>query len=264
MPRLALLVEYLGTNFSGSQLQVGVRTVQGELEKALAQILRRPTRVHLSGRTDSGVHAVGQVCHIDVEESELDLWRLNWGLNGILPTDLAIRQMEYVADNFHSRHTAISRQYRYQMLNRPQRAPLSQATSCFLPVPLDADAMADAALCLVGSHDFASFCSTSRDKVTTRVNVTRAELLNLGEGRLEFWIEANHFVYNMVRIIVGTLIEIGLGERAPESLEKALQGCDRNLCGPTAPASGLTLVSVSYPEQFQLFQKPAPVKDASK
>jgi tRNA pseudouridine38-40 synthase len=118
--------------------------------------------------------------------------------------------------------------------------------------------MQDAACVLIGSHDFASFKSTNADRSTTQCHVSRAELLNKGEGKLEFWIAANHFVYNMVRIIVGTLIEIGLGKKPPEGLAIALSKSDRRLAGPTAPPWGLTLYSVEYPEQYKLFREARP------
>jgi tRNA pseudouridine38-40 synthase len=251
--RIALLVEYLGKQFSGSQTQAKARTVQSELEKALSVIARQPTKVTFSGRTDSGVHAQGQVAHFDIAEENLDLWRLVWGLNGILPEDVSVRAAQLVPATFHARFSAEERRYVYRILNSPQRSALLKDTYYFYPHSLDLSRMTKAAEVLVGDHDFGSFRSTSSDRGTSRCRVSQAKILNLGEGRLEFWIAANHFVYNMVRIIVGTLIEIGNGERAPQGMTAALNQCDRNLAGPTAPASGLALASVKYPESFQLF-----------
>ncbi|HEY9712075.1 MAG TPA: hypothetical protein V6C72_01320, partial [Chroococcales cyanobacterium] len=139
-------------------------------------------------------------------------------------------------------------------LNRQHRSALLKDTHFFVPSPLDLDAMKRATGALIGVHDFTAFRSTNADKTSTVCHVQRAELLNLGEGRLEFWIGADHFVYNMVRIIVGTLIDIGLGKRAPESLAQALASAERDLAGPTAPPWGLTLNSVEYPPEFNLFQ----------
>jgi tRNA pseudouridine38-40 synthase len=254
VPRFALLVEYWGKKFHGSQYQLGARTVQAELESALSTILREPTKVIFSGRTDSGVHAQGQVAHFDTTVEDLDLWRFNWGLNGILADDLAVKAVQLVPANFHARYSATLRQYVYRILNRPQRSAIMDDTHYFVSYKLDHEAMTEAAKLFAGSHDFASFKSSNADRGSTRCHVSRAELLNLGEGQLELWIEANHFVYNMVRIIAGTLIEIGLGTRAISSLEKALEECDRNLAGPTAPAWALSLVSITYPEHFHLFQ----------
>lgn len=260
MPRIALLLEYLGKEFCGSQSQANARTVQSELEQAISTLLRRQTKVTLSGRTDSGVHAAGQVAHFDLVETDLeielagDLWRLTWALNGILPGDLSVVCGQIVPDDFHARHSATARQYVYRILNRPQRSPVLQDTYYFYPYALDYKKMTEAAGFLLGRHDFGSFRSTNSDRSTNICTVMTAKLLNLGEGRLEFWIAADHFVYNMVRIIVGTLIEIGSGERAPESLASALQRSDRNLAGPTAPAWGLTLASVKYLESLGLFE----------
>jgi len=252
-PRLALLLEYCGKEFSGSQYQVGVRTVQAELEKALSVLARRPVASVFSGRTDSGVHARGQVVHVDWPAAEPDLGRLCWGLNGVLDRDIAVRTIDCVVPEFHARYSALSREYVYRILNSPQRSPLLRDTHYFVPLPLDLQAMTVAAAVLSGEHDFSSFRSSNADRVNSICRVTRAEILNLGEGVLEFWISANHFVYNMVRIIVGTLIEIGLGKKLPESLAYALTGKSRDLAGPTAPSWGLCLDSVKYPEVYNLF-----------
>jgi tRNA pseudouridine38-40 synthase len=257
MPRIALLIEYLGSNFYGSQYQSKGRTVQSELEGALSVLLRQNVRIVLSGRTDSGVHARGQVAHFDVHDLEYDLWRLVWGLNGILADDISVEKAQVVPHEFHARHSAIEREYVYCVLNRPQRSALLKDTHYFMPHSLDLKAMSKAATYLLGNRDFSAFRSSNSDRGTSLCTVTRAELLRIGEGRLEFWIAANHFVYNMVRIIVGTLIDIGRAEKTPDDLKKALQKCDRGLAGPTAPAWGLSLASVKYPESFQLFKEAA-------
>jgi len=282
LPRLALLLEYAGANLHGSQYQLGVRTVQCDLESALSAYFRRPIKTIFCGRTDAGVHAQGQVVHFDVEDAdyssgaaveqplkdseqsfvqtfkqdaEIDLWRLCWSLNGILRSDIAVRKIEVVADDFHARFTATSRQYVYRILNSAQRSSLLKDNHYFMPHKLDLKAMQAATFDLIGTHDFVSFKSTNKEKTTTVCTVTRAELLNKGEGRLEFWIAANHFVYNMVRIITGTLIEIGLGKRAPDTIAIALRESDRSLTGKTAPPFGLTLDSVKYPEHYKLFEE---------
>jgi tRNA pseudouridine38-40 synthase len=256
--RIAILVEYDGTKLCGSQYQVGVRTVQAELESALAKFARSPVTAIFSGRTDSGVHAAGQVVHFDWPEEKVDLWRLAWALNGIMGDDISVAKIQIVEDKFHARYKAISRQYVYRILNRPQRSALLRDTHHFVPLTLDLEAMAKAAGDLLGEHDFIAFKSTNSDRVNSVCQVTRAELLILSEGVLEFWIAANHFVYNMVRIIVGTLLEIGLGKKSPESIRDALTGRKRDLAGPTAPAWGLCLNSVQYPEQYNLFASSSP------
>ena len=211
MARVALLVEYLGKNFHGCQYQLGLRTVQSDLESALSTYLRKPTKVIFSGRTDSGVHASGQIAHTDIQVEDLDIWRLLWALNGILKNDLSIRNAQIVPDTFHARFEATKRQYVYRLLNRPQRSAILKNNHYFIPRPLDIHSMQMAAQNLLGRHDFSSFRSSNADKTNTICEVSRAEMLNKGEGQVEFWIAADHFVYNMVRIIVGTLVDIGLG-----------------------------------------------------
>ncbi len=253
MPRIALLIEYDGKKFHGSQLQVGVRTVQSELEAAIAVLAKRDVRVTLSGRTDTGVHAWGQVAHVDWPDDDVDTWRLANSLNGIMKKDIAVRTAQIVPDAFHARFSAKSRQYVYRILNRRHRSALLKDTHYFVPQPLDLKAMQDATAGLLGNHDFSSFRSTNADNSSTVCTVFRSELLSLGEGQLEFWITADHFVYNMVRIIVGTVVEIGLGKRHPNCVEQALQTSNRDLCGPTAPPWGLTLISVGYGDEYNLF-----------
>lgn len=252
--RLALLLEYDGRGFHGSQFQPGMRTVQSELEAALAVALKVPTTVTFSGRTDSGVHAYGQVAHIDIADRDLDLWRFCWSMNGILPLDLSVRAAQIVPADFHARYRASARRYVYHILNRNQRSPLMHQSHYFVPQPLNEKSFKEAATALLGRHDFAAFRSTNSDSAPTTIcHVLRADLLNKGEGKLEFWIEADRFVYNMVRIIVGTLIEVGLGKKTPQCMYRALAAGDRNLAGPTAPPWGLILHSVEYPAPYQLF-----------
>jgi len=279
--RIALLIEYSGKNFHGSQWQLGVRTVQSDLESALTTYLRREIRIVMSGRTDAGVHALGQVVHCDYpplprstddeceggatsgsaeEPKHSALWQFDeralcWALNGILAKDISVVAAQVVPPDFHARFSAVKREYVYRVLNRAQRSALLRDTHHFIQYPLDLAAMRLAARALLGRHDFLAFRSTNSDRSSTECLVTRAELLNLREGQLEFWIAADHFVYNMVRIIVGTLIEIGLGKKSPEGLAIALERGYRDLAGPTAPAWGLTLNSVEYPESYKLFEQ---------
>jgi len=255
--RIALLLEYDGKRFHGSQYQAGVRTVQSELEKALAMFWRQPVRAIFSGRTDTGVHAAGQVvhCDIDLAPEQFDPWRFCWGMNGIMKDDLSVRAAQAVPDDFHARFSARSREYVYRILNCQQRSALLRDRYFFIPRFLDVSAMIEAAACLPGHHDFAAFRSTNSDRSNTNCHITRAELLKLPEEQLEFWIAADHFVYNMVRIIVGTLIEVGLGKKPPESMQQALLEGDRALSGPTAPSWGLTLNAVQYPEAYKPFDQ---------
>ncbi|MBX9685144.1 MAG: tRNA pseudouridine(38-40) synthase TruA [Candidatus Obscuribacterales bacterium] len=293
--RVALKVEYLGEKFCGSQMQrAGIRTVQSELESALNTFFRCDSRLikaTFSGRTDTGVHALGQIVHFDLPESvlrriritegnsgmvskteaaeigdlnevlsDLFLEKMCWAINGIVGKDLAIADAQLVPQDFHARFSATRRSYVYRILNRPQRSAVRQANQCFVSAKLDHDAMKRSLECLLGRHDFEAFKSSNADKVSTICLVDRAELLNKGEAELEFWISANHFVYNMVRIIVGTLLEVGLGKRAPTAFSEALAGKDRHLAGPTAPPWGLCLYSVDYPAEFSLFQRDSKIE----
>lgn len=259
MLRVAALLEYQGTKFHGSQYQAGVRTVQAELERALSVFWRCPVRAVFSGRTDTGVHATGQVVHFDLETlsapSEFDAWKFCWALNGILDRDLNVVAAQVVPEDFHARFTATSREYVYRILNRPQRSCLLREVVHFVPQALALEAMRASAACLAGKHDFAAFRSTNSDRSNTVCTVSRAVLDRSREHAdvIEFWIEADHFVYNMVRIIVGTLLEIGLNKLAPQALENALKSGIRNDAGPTAAPWGLTLNRVRYPEHYNLF-----------
>jgi tRNA pseudouridine38-40 synthase len=228
--------------------------VQGELEKALSTYARAPMTALFAGRTDAGVHAKGQVVHCDWSDEEpLDLWRFCWAMNGILQRDMSLVVAQMVPPEFHARFSATKRSYVYRVLNRPNRSALLRDDHHFIPQSLDLDAMRTAAAALPGEHDFTAFKSTNSDKVSSVCRVERSELLSLGEGVLEFHITANHFVYNMVRIIVGTLIEIGLGKKQSGSLSEALSTKERDLAGPTAPPWGLCLDSVEYPASYKLF-----------
>lgn len=279
MPRLALKIEYQGKKFAGSQFQKGHRTVQSELERALRIFLRiadeTAFRITLSGRTDAGVSAAAQVVHFDYDErarvklglnvpvswqcdvvrahDTYDLSRLCTAINGICYPDLSVICAQVVPADFHARFSATGRTYVYRILNRQQRSALMNNTHYYVHGKMNIDTMAEAAKRLIGRHDFLAFKSTSTDPYETVCQVKQAEILNLGEGKLEFWISADHFVYNMVRIIVGTLVEIGLGKRPASDLEDALQSKQRYQAGPTAPPWGLCLQSVQYPQHFNLF-----------
>jgi len=255
--RIAALIEYLGKNFHGSQSQKNERTVQSVLEEALGIWLGldRPAAIVFSGRTDSGVHALGQVAHFDLptdymKHQSLDMQALCWGLNGILPGDLSVRAAAPVDQAFHARFSAIERKYVYRILNHKQRSPLLKHSHYFIRQPLNMESMQESIACLPGTHDFAAFKSSNSDRMTTVCNVSNAQLLHLGEGEFKFSISANHFVYNMVRIIAGTMIEIGLNKKGVPSLELALRSRERQLAGPTAPAWGLCLDSVKYPPPY--------------
>lgn len=246
MARFRALVEYDGTDYFGFQRQVETQpTVQSELERVIRQIVREPTPILGSGRTDSGVHATGQVISFDSE------WRhpvadLQRALNANLPADIAILQLDTAEPTFHPRFDARKRAYEYHVYNAAVRSPLRRQRSWHVARPLDWERMNQAATCLLGIHDFATFGQPPQGKVTIR-EVFEARWEKRSEY-LVFSIAANAFLYRMVRSIVGSLKAVGDGRWTVEQFEAALAACDRSRSGQVAPAQGLTLVSVTYGE----------------
>lgn len=241
--RVMAVIEYDGTDYLGFQWQAKGRTIQGEVERALAEVTRTETRVVGAGRTDAGVHAVGQVISF-VPRWKHSLPELQRAMNALLPGDIAVRQVAWVADDFHPRFSAVSREYRYTILNQPFRSPLARRFAYHYPRPLDVEVMARAAKCLVGSHDFAAFGRPPQGDNTVR-RVYRAGCTRQ-EQFIHFDIVANAFLYRMVRNIVGTLLLVGVGDLSPEEFEEILRAKDRRKAGPTAPAHGLCLMRVNY------------------
>lgn len=245
MPTTRFLIEYDGTDFHGWQIQPGQRTIQGALEAALATALRQPVAVVGSGRTDAGVHARGQVAHV-VSETAPDTYRLRAQLRGLLPEAIVVRQLERAPEGFHARFDATRRTYHYHVSEEP-RALDRRWRVQLAPFP-DLNAMNTAAEALLGEHEFSSFCRT-RSETTNRVcRVERAQWVpdpRAGDWRFE--IAADRFVHGMVRAVVGTLLEIGRGRRAQDSLPSVLAARDRREAGPAAPAHGLVLHHIDYP-----------------
>lgn len=241
---LRATVEYDGTAYCGFQVQKGQPTVQGTLEQALKQVTGETIRLVAAGRTDSGVHALGQVVafYTHWRHTPQDLQRA-W--NAALPMDIAVRDVEVAPEGFHPRYSALSRVYRYTILNRVERSPLLRRTSWHVPKPLDLEAMAEATALVVGEHDFATFGQPPQGTNTVR-RVLRAEWKREG-ALLHFEIEANAFLYQMVRSLVGTLVWVGWGKWGVEDFAAALAACDRSRSGPTAPPHGLCLIEVLYP-----------------
>ena len=241
--RVMAVIEYDGTDYLGFQLQAEGRTIQSEVERALAEVTRRETRVIGAGRTDAGVHAVGQVISF-VPQWRHSLTELQRAMNAVLPEDIAVHQVTWVADDFHPRFSALSREYRYTILNQPHRSPLARRFAYHYRKPLDLEAMDRAAKCLVGSHDFASFGRPPQGENTVR-QVYRAGCTRQ-DWFIYFDIVANAFLYRMVRNIVGTLLPVGIGELLPEGYEEILQARDRRRAGPPVPGHGLCLMRVNY------------------
>ncbi len=237
-------VEYDGTDFAGFQWQHGQRTVQGVLETAIAKRTDQTIRLTGAGRTDSGVHAYGQVISFAVE-TRIPVESMSLALNTVLPRDISVRNVSEVDESFSARFSASSRLYYYLILNQASQSPLLRRYSAFQPLPLDVEAMQTAAEHLIGERDFASFTNVLDAGKTTMREVTRCRV-SLRQNFVVVRIEANAFLRGMVRTIVGTLIQVGAGKRAPESIHEVLEARDRQSAGPSAPAQGLYLMRVRY------------------
>lgn len=243
--RIKCTLSYDGTHFFGYQIQPGKRTVQGELERALQQIHKgEAIRVTASGRTDAGVHAYGQVIHFDTPLSlSPDQWKK--ALNALLPDDIVIKDAQEAAPSFHARFSAKAKEYRYKVRIAQERDVFLRNYCYYFPHPLDMEAMRRALRLIEGTHDFTSFCS-AKTNVDDRVRTIYTADMAVRDDLLEFRFIGNGFLYNMVRIIVGTILEVGQGKRSVDSISSALAAKDRRLAGKTAPPQGLYLWKVYY------------------
>ncbi|MBT2681176.1 tRNA pseudouridine(38-40) synthase TruA [Bacillus sp. ISL-35] len=253
MPRIKCIISYDGTGFYGYQVQPGKRTVQSELEKALEKLNKGTSiRVSASGRTDAGVHARGQVIHFDTMlEIEPARWQI--ALNSLLPDDIAVHSVELARPDFHARFDAVGKEYRYFLLPSKHRDPFQRNYAYQFPYEQDLEAMKEAARLLLGTHDFTSFCS-AKTEVEDRVRTLQEIDFFEENGLLVFRFVGNGFLYNMVRILVGTLLEVGTGRRAADSMLQLLQAQDRTRAGKTAPGHGLYLWKVFYGEEDHQFE----------
>ncbi len=246
--RVAVGVEYEGSEFSGFEDQRCRRTVQGVLEAALAKVAHAPVKVVCAGRTDAGVHALGQVVHFDTRVSRPDrAWVM--GTNTHLPGDVAVTWARRLAEPFHARYSALRRHYRYVMYNRPTRSPLYRRRAAWAYRPLDADRMQAAADHLVGRHDFSAYRAAGCQAKNPVREVYRVEVRRRGELVL-IDVCANAFLQHMVRNIAGVLLSIGGGKHDPVWARGVLESRDRRRGGVTAPAEGLYFNAVEYPERF--------------
>lgn len=237
-------IEYDGSGFSGWARQPGLRTVQAELEAALETILRRPAELTVAGRTDAGVHARGQVASFETDaEVPGDLSRR---LNGLLPGDIAITAAGPAPDGFDARGDATSRSYRYRLLARPAPSPFERGRALWWPHRVDREALDACAAALLGTHDFTAFTPTQTDHVRFERRVLAAAWESWPDGILTFRISADAFMRGMVRVLVGTMLEVSSGRRSPESFTELLAGAPRTEAGDTAPPHGLYLESVGY------------------
>jgi tRNA pseudouridine38-40 synthase len=233
-------IEYAGTDFYGWAIQPGVRTVQEEIERALATISGRDLRLTVAGRTDRGVHATGQVAsHPGAPVSD-------HSLNAVLPRDVRVVASRAVADAFDARRDAVSRSYEYRVHTRQTPSALEHRTQLHLRRPLDEARLGACADALIGVHDFTAFTPTETDHVRFRRRILAASWHRDGD-LLSFRVEGDAFMRNMVRALVGTMLEVGSGKRSLESYVALLAGAHRREAGMTAPAHGLTLVGVRYP-----------------
>lgn len=252
--QLVLTIGYRGTDFSGFAEQEGARTVGGELRKALAIFLRRPVAYVCAGRTDAGVHAQGQVISLPVSFSERETFsakKIQRGLQALLPEDISVKNVEAAPQEFSARFSVVDRSYTYRIA-QGQKPVLTADFTAWEPQDLNVKAMQEATRFLEGEHDFKSFCkaASSIGKNTIRmlheVSVVEQEIL--GEKNIAIHVVGNAFLHNMIRIIAGSLILVGLGDREPLWIQEALFSTDRTAAGPTAPASGLCFEKATYPD----------------
>lgn len=249
MRTIALLLAYDGTDFAGSQWQTDIRTVQGAIEAAWEALTQEQRRIVLAGRTDAGVHASGQVAHVQTatRHSLATIWR---GLNAHLPTDVTVQNVGEAVRDFHARYSAIEREYRYVIDCAPAPLPQLRHQALHYAGTLDVTAMATALKLLEGTHDFAAFTTATpsqRSTVRTMYWTRIVERVWFDRRLLAIELAANAFLQHMVRMIVGTLLLVGRGRMTVDQFGEVLASRDRRLAGPTAPAHGLTLTAVRYP-----------------
>jgi tRNA pseudouridine38-40 synthase len=258
MKRIMLVIAYDGTNYCGWQLQPEKLTVEAVLNKALTQLLGEEITVIGASRTDSGVHARGNVAVFDTN-SRIPADKICPAVNQRLPEDVRVQSSVEVSPQFHPRRVNCSKTYEYRILNRRMAIPTERLYTTFIYYNLDSSAMETAANYLVGEHDFKSFCSV-RTQATETVRTIYELTVKKEEDVITISVTGSGFLYNMVRIIAGTLIEVGRGAYPPEKISQMLEGCDRSLAGPTAPAMGLTLMRIEYrPEDFRIIDTEASV-----
>ncbi|MGE6721150.1 tRNA pseudouridine(38-40) synthase TruA [Peribacillus frigoritolerans] len=245
MPKYKCVIAYDGTDFAGYQVQPEKRTIQSEFEAVLAQMHKGTIiKVTASGRTDSGVHAKGQVLHF---ESPLTFPTENWikAFSALLPTDIIVLEVDIVPDDFHARFHTTGKEYRYIVARSKLRDPFKRNYAYHYPYPLNVEAMREAISYLIGTHDFTSFCS-AKTEVVDKVRTIKEMDFEESDDFLVFRFVGEGFLYNMVRILVGTLLDVGSGKISPHDMSGILDKKDRSFAGKTAPAQGLYLWKVFY------------------
>ncbi|HIV34229.1 MAG TPA: tRNA pseudouridine(38-40) synthase TruA [Candidatus Blautia intestinigallinarum] len=244
MKRIGLIVAYDGTNYCGWQVQPNGITIQGELNRCLSELLGEEIETIGASRTDAGVHAMGNVAVFDTN-TRIPGEKISYALNQRLPEDIRIQLSEEMPLDFHPRYCDSVKTYEYRILNRRFPVPTERLYSYFYHYKLDVEKMRAATSYLIGRHDFASFCGSGA-QVKSTVRTIRSIEIERYEDMITIRISGEGFLYNMVRIIAGTLIEIGNGQYPPERMKKILDARDREYAGPTAPARGLTLLGIQF------------------
>lgn len=247
--RVRLTVAYDGTNYHGWQLQENGNTIEAELNRALTGLLGEEIQVIGASRTDAGVHALGNIAVFDTE-NRMPAEKISYALNQRLPEDIRIQKSEEVLPDWHPRHVSSKKTYEYRIYRGEFPMPINRLYAYFVYRPLDVEKMRQAAAYLVGEHDFKSFCQTGAQVESTVRRIYGIEIEEQGAD-LVIRVCGGGFLYNMVRIIAGTLLEVGMGKREPESMQDVLKVCNRTAAGPTAPAHGLLLVKYEFDTVFR-------------
>lgn len=242
--RVKLVVAYEGTNYCGWQIQPNGITIEQVLNETLSSLLGEEITVTGASRTDAGVHSLGNVAVFETH-TKMPAEKISFALNQRLPEDIVVQESCQVPEDFHPRFSKSRKTYEYRILNCRFRQPLERRTSYFYHYPLDVSAMQKAAAYLVGEHDFTSFASVHAQTNTYVRMIYALDVVREGD-MIRIRVQGNGFLYNMVRIIAGTLIQVGAGIKKPEDMECILAGKDRELAGPTAPAHGLTMIGLEY------------------
>lgn len=243
--RVKLIIAYDGTNYHGWQKQPNAKTIEECIEDALKELFKEDIDIIGASRTDAGVHALGNVAAFDVE-TRMDAERIALALNQKLPQDIRIMSSEEVEEDFNPRFDAYEKTYEYRISNRRIQVPTKRLYTYFYHKKLNTDKMRQASSYLVGEHDFTSFASIHSQTDSFVRTIYECKVIDESDTDVVIRIRGNGFLYNMVRIIAGTLIKVGIGEIPPERMKEILYGCDRSLAGPTAPPTGLTLCEIEY------------------
>lgn len=245
-----MLVEYIGTNYAGFQKQPKAKTIQGVLEDTISTILRQDVTTIGAGRTDAGVHAYGQTVNFRTSAEIPNLSKFQWSLNCVLPPDISVKKIKGVPVTFNARRDAISREYVYQVLNRQNRSAFLSGISLFYPWKLNLKDMKKAAQHFISTHDFSAFYHKEAGVKVRAKKTIHTLTVSKKDDMITVFVNADSFLHNMVRIIVGTLLAVGAGKIDPADIPGIIESRERSKAGDTAPAHGLILKSVNYPDEL--------------